>query len=137
MTSRRAQRGQQQPEAAREVAVSEEAIAQAIEAAYDASAPSDRRMGRLSPRWSIIQAVETWRYRILEHAFDRWPCDDEECPARPGWDVALDRLAEELREDKLAERMADVFRGHMIGLLADYVRAHPDAVFTGYVHDAQ
>lgn len=77
------------------------------------------------PSGDVADAVNNWFSGIC-HRLDRWPCDDEGCPARPAWDVALDDLYGRVTTslERRVERM--IGRTFLRELMA-FAEAHPEA----------
>ena len=70
----------------------------------------------------------TWLMYLFD-VWERWPCSDEGCPARPGWDVARSDMFEALapKADGLVRDMLDTLVATVAEAFAEYAKVHPDA----------
>lgn len=70
--------------------------------------------------------VGTWCLNVTVDAFDRWPCNDDDCPARPAWDADLARLFDRLVgiEDQIHRKV----RKHFERELSAFAAQHPEAL---------
>lgn len=91
-----------------------------IVAAFDTRTPHLE-----SVRFKLDEAINEWRYKV-DGLFDRWPCEDRDCPARPAWDVALDDAL--AGGDKLLAHVEGEIRDWLFSRLLAFAKAHPEAV---------
>ena len=104
-------------------APTEQEITEAIEAAY-----KDR--GRLggSPMQEIESAVTAWTSDLTRLLWQRWPCDDEKCPARPAWDHRLDALQYDSDlQSSLEMECVDLIRRRLREMVLAFSAEHPEA----------
>jgi hypothetical protein len=105
----------------RPVTASDVAFSEVIEWAYN-----EEPTNFPPPSHKIEEAINNWTAAVVDAAFDRWGCSDEECPGRPEWDRALDEVEREATEG-LQEAMADLARARMMAALVKFVDGHPEA----------
>ncbi len=96
----------------------------------DWDAALDTRPGSLfRPSSSLEDAVTNVTANLLDHRFfDRWTCDNEDCPARPAWDHALDETFGRITANA-QESMLEAFRAILIRELEAFAKAHPEAAW--------
>ncbi len=102
----------------------------AIEAAYqyvpNSLAPSDR------PEMARDGYIGDWvlSFTLDPGPWERWSCEDEDCPARPDWDRALAEATTALRDD--LEREVDaLIRQRLADFARQFQAEHPEAVIRG------
>ncbi len=102
-------------------APTEQEISQAIETAYSNRAEPCRS----TPEMYLDNAVNDWLVDLMRALWERWPCDDGRCPARPAADIALGALYAEI--EPITEQAADFIRGRFAALAVTFAAEHPDA----------
>ncbi|MBA2556967.1 MAG: hypothetical protein H0V12_06425 [Chloroflexi bacterium] len=73
----------------------------------------------------LDDAVNDWQSNLVRALWERWPCDDENCPARPAADIALSAFYVE--SEAIIEAAADLIRGRFAALAVKFAAEYPDA----------
>ncbi len=107
-------------------APTDQEINEAIEVAYH-SRPGFGGTHGTPPELSLESAISDWWSLVMGHAglWERWPCGDEKCPARPAYDDAISKLSNEL--GLVQEACADLIRGRFAEMAVRIRDQYPDA----------
>lgn len=76
---------------------------------------------------ALEDALGMWWYDSIRAIFDRWDCDNEECPGLPAWDDTLGDESEAALEVARDEALA-LFRDRIAGFAGLFAKEHPEAM---------
>ena len=102
-------------------APTEQEVREAVQAAGDMKGTFNEP----GPEFALHGLVETWHHNLMGSFWQRWPCDDENCPARPEWDKRLDELYDSI-EPLTAECIA-LINNRLAELAMKFTAEYPDA----------
>jgi hypothetical protein len=77
-------------------------------------------------RWNLESAISDWISESMDGAWARWPCDDDGCPGRPAWDLAMSEAWNRLHK-RLNRDLERTIRHAIVKELVAFAAAHPDA----------
>ena len=97
-------------------------LEEAIEAAY-----RNKPSLLASPDMDLDSGLGDWCVMFEDANWERWPCEDDDCPARPGWDIALSEQGNVLRS-ALAIEVETLIRQRLSEFAERFQAEHPEAV---------
>ena len=83
--------------------------------------------GLAAPAVDLDDAVGDVTASFVDALWERWPCEDDDCPARPGWDVALSE-AENAMRIRLGHDLERMVRRRLAAFAERFQAEHPEAV---------
>ena len=100
-----------------------------LEETIESSGNTRNVMGH-APSFELETALSDWFYGFLGQTWQRWPCGDEDCPARPAWDAALDEAVDSISWGVTLSIEAEVMaliEKRMTEFAERFQREHPEA----------
>lgn len=84
------------------------------------------RGGGRTPYMDLDNAVSDWTSEVFDKTFERWPCDDDDCPARPAWDKELSEMWGTFTAS-LNRSVERTIRSRLVKAMHAFAEAHPEA----------
>lgn len=104
-------------------APTEQEISDAIAAAGDMKGNS-----RPSPVAQLEDIVWDWTYNFPHDAlWQRWSCENDNCPGRPDYDKRLSELFAEVTDDHLIERLSSLIEDRLAVAARKFAAEYPEA----------
>ncbi len=102
-------------------------VSERVLAIFD-EAMDERPGANTQPSLAIESAVSSGTSAVIDRLVDRWACDSDTCPGRPGWDAALSEAWDRIT-DNAEQTMREAFRAIVIRELEGFAKAHPEAAW--------